>query len=221
MDQLVSAIKELRSELGDSQQAFANRLSLSARAVANYESGRHPTRAVLWSLAMLADQSNNENLAKVFWRAYSAVMKGVLGPVTDEESAWVRMMLALLRNRTLVPDLTQLGESLLAALATVVSKIKAIPGVDCEDLEEALLWARNHIAPTGEQKVKQLAIQRSKQTGEPFATSYLQTLIGNPELYSEIQKELGYPSDVTLAGVKAGQQPKASPKKRTGKRVKK
>lgn len=65
MNELVASVKELRSRLNVSQQVFANRLGISARAVANYEAGRTPTRGVLFSLAMLAGQIALEGLTAV------------------------------------------------------------------------------------------------------------------------------------------------------------
>jgi transcriptional regulator with XRE-family HTH domain len=54
MDSVVGAVKTLRQRLGESQQAFANRLGLSIRAIANYEKDRRPTGMVLASLARAA-----------------------------------------------------------------------------------------------------------------------------------------------------------------------
>ena len=51
---VASAGKKLRSKLGDSQQAFANRRGLSVRAIANYERGRRPSGAVLFEMVDLA-----------------------------------------------------------------------------------------------------------------------------------------------------------------------
>lgn len=62
----VEATRELRKHLGDSQQAFANRLGLSIRAVANYESDRTPTGRVLVAMSRLAYKSNRSGLFTVF-----------------------------------------------------------------------------------------------------------------------------------------------------------
>jgi transcriptional regulator with XRE-family HTH domain len=55
MRQLVKAVRNLRARLGDSQQAFANRLGVSIRAVANYEKDREATGKALLELKNLAD----------------------------------------------------------------------------------------------------------------------------------------------------------------------
>src|SRR5688500_11011670 len=91
MDPVVTALKKLRERLDESQQAFANRLGLSVRAIANYESGRRPSRAVLFNLTILASQHGLRDLSDVFRAAYAEAMHGVLGPTNDEETAWVRM----------------------------------------------------------------------------------------------------------------------------------
>jgi len=53
-DQLVAATKRLRKLLGESQQAFATRLGLSIRTIANYEGGRRPSGKSLLALANTA-----------------------------------------------------------------------------------------------------------------------------------------------------------------------
>lgn len=62
----VQAVKNLREHFGESQQAFATRLGLSIRAIANYESDRAPTGRALMSLAQAADTAGRDDLANVF-----------------------------------------------------------------------------------------------------------------------------------------------------------
>jgi len=69
MDPVVGAVKALRHELGDSQQAFANRLGLSIRAIANYEKDRKPTGMALASLARAATDARKQNLVNTFMSA--------------------------------------------------------------------------------------------------------------------------------------------------------
>jgi transcriptional regulator with XRE-family HTH domain len=54
MDPLAKDVRELRQHLGESQQAFATRLGLSIRAIANYEKDRRPTGMALLALARAA-----------------------------------------------------------------------------------------------------------------------------------------------------------------------
>lgn len=66
MDPVVKAVRALRQYLGDSQQAFANRLGLSIRAIANYEKDRKPTGMALVSLARAASDAGKEDLKNTF-----------------------------------------------------------------------------------------------------------------------------------------------------------
>jgi transcriptional regulator with XRE-family HTH domain len=189
MDHLIASIKELRSRLKESQQAFANRLGISSRAVANYEAGRTPTRKVLWSLTMLAGETQNADLGDVFTKAYNSTMQRLTSPTNDEEQAWVRMVLALLRNKDSVPELDKLGRSLLAAAESLMSASagKAI-ATDTEEFQEAVLWARSQITPNAEQQLDRLAQDRCLRTGESWATAQLRVLLENPELYRKYQE---------------------------------
>lgn len=67
-DEAVSvAIRELRAELGCSQEAFASRAGLSMRAIANYEKNRAPFPKALFQFAKLASQAGRADLASTFW----------------------------------------------------------------------------------------------------------------------------------------------------------
>ena len=68
----IEATRELRKHLGVSQQAFANRLGLSIRAVANYESDRTPTGRVLVALSRAAFEQGRMDLHQVFAEAVVA-----------------------------------------------------------------------------------------------------------------------------------------------------
>ena len=63
---LNTAVKELRSALGLSQQAFATQLGLSIRAVVNYEKNRAPTARALAQLEQLASDNHHPELARIF-----------------------------------------------------------------------------------------------------------------------------------------------------------
>lgn len=190
MGHLITSIKELRSRLKESQQAFANRLGISSRAVANYEAGRTPTRKVLWSLTMLASETGNPDLGDVFSGAYRATMQRLTSPANDEEQAWVRMVLALLRNKDSVPGLKELGRSLLAAAEDLMlaSEGGKTIATDTEEFQEAVLWARSQITPNAEQQLSRLAQARCLKTGESWATAQLRVLVENPELYQKYQE---------------------------------
>jgi len=62
------AVRELRKHLGESQQAFSNRLGLSIATVVKYEAGREPTGKSLLALAQTAREAGRHDLASVFMR---------------------------------------------------------------------------------------------------------------------------------------------------------
>jgi len=66
---LCEAVRELRKHLGESQQAFSNRLGLSISAVVKYEGGREPTGRALAQLAHAAAEAGRHDLAYLFTRA--------------------------------------------------------------------------------------------------------------------------------------------------------
>ena len=70
-DHLISAVRELRQQLGDSQQAFANRLGLSIRAIAYYEKDRRPTGMALAALGKAAKAAERRDLVNTFMTALS------------------------------------------------------------------------------------------------------------------------------------------------------
>lgn len=69
MDTVVKAVRTLREQLGESQQAFAARLGLSIRAIANYEKDRRPTGVALAALARAAEDAGQLRLTYTFVNA--------------------------------------------------------------------------------------------------------------------------------------------------------
>lgn len=69
MDPIIKSVRALRQHLGDTQQAFANRLQLSIRAIANYEKDRRPTGMALASLARAAAAADRQDLVNTFMSA--------------------------------------------------------------------------------------------------------------------------------------------------------
>jgi len=65
---LSEGVQELRRHLGESQQAFSNRLGLSISAVVKYEGGREPTGKALARLAKVAKEVGHPDLANLFAR---------------------------------------------------------------------------------------------------------------------------------------------------------
>ena len=76
-DEIVKAVRDLRKNLGDTQQAFATRLGLSISAITNYEAGRRPAAKPLFALAQAASVSGQTELAGLF-----------MGALTEELDSW-------------------------------------------------------------------------------------------------------------------------------------
>src|ERR1700687_2268146 len=93
------AVRALRGLTGDSQQAFAARLGLSIRAIANYEKDRVPTGRALYQLSQLARELGREDFAKEFSSALSAEFEDVIEPLNPEEKVWPNAVFALVRTR--------------------------------------------------------------------------------------------------------------------------
>ena len=77
---LRKAVRELRAQLGDSQQAFATRLGMSTSEIANYEGHLNPNGTALASLAKVAEETGNKHLADAFMSTLGREL--VLGSVS-------------------------------------------------------------------------------------------------------------------------------------------
>ena len=191
MDSLATVIKELRSKVGDSQQAFANRLGLSVRAIANYEAGRIPKTEVLWRFIGIASDHGLHQLGQELSRAFSERMKGNEQPANSEESAFVRGMLALARNRHLLPTWPAIGRQMLVALKNLLAAAKRHEAVrtDTEELEELVEAMRQVVEPTAMESLRRLAVERRRQTGEEFDAALAAVLNEQPGLARELFEE--------------------------------
>jgi transcriptional regulator with XRE-family HTH domain len=72
--ELATAIRELRTRIGESQQIFATKLGISIRALANYENFQQPPRQVLDAMYSLAKEKGFQDLAQVMHEAAMARM---------------------------------------------------------------------------------------------------------------------------------------------------
>jgi len=193
VDEITAAIKKLRATLGDSQQAFAHRLGLSVRAIANYEGGRRPSGPVLFDLSNLAEGDKIENLAKIFGAAYAKTVRGRIQPTTDQERVLVRIVLCLSRNQHCVLDWSRLATELVASLAALVSFARSNSSglkTDLDELEDTLLEARERITPPAQRKLAKLARELSRGSQMPFDRAYLHVLGMHPELYAQYLEEM-------------------------------
>jgi transcriptional regulator with XRE-family HTH domain len=181
MGALIQAVRKLQKTLGYSQTDFARRLGISLRAVGYYESDREPRGDVLRRLYSLAVKHNLQALAKTFADAISEESQGRATPATAEESAYVRAVLSLTRNRDLLPE-WKLSADLIGGLEALV---RVAPDRDRAAIEEALVELRYHAAPNAEKKIEQLARARSQETGEPLQKAYAHVVYERPDLYAE------------------------------------
>lgn len=201
MDRVAASVKKLRSLLGDSQQAFAQRLGLSVRAIANYEAGRRPSSVALFKLGKLAAINNLVDLAGVFSSAYVVAVRGRTEPI-GQERVLVRIVLSLSRNQEFVRHWSELSVALVDSLTELANSLARLEGKTrgdsaialrtnlkelYETLDEAQHWIR-------EQQLESRVRELSKKTSQPFFCAYLQVLREDPAFssqYAEAMAEFG------------------------------
>src|SRR5690349_5974880 len=64
--EIALAIKRLREHLGESQQSFSNRLEVSIRSIARWETETAPPNTTLMELAVIARAAGRNDLAGTF-----------------------------------------------------------------------------------------------------------------------------------------------------------
>jgi transcriptional regulator with XRE-family HTH domain len=205
---LAKAVRDLRSLTGDSQQAFASRLGLSMRAIANYEKDRIPTGRALYQLSILARELDRPDLADGFSSALSAQLKDTVEPLTAEERAWSNALIALLRNKDLI-DWKRVGSSIVTVLQKLADKRED------HNLDAILLEARYRLSGSAESHLESLAKARQVKTGETYEKAYSEVLLANPQLYEQYLQErataargTSYAKNMALSHMKKGGKPK-------------
>jgi hypothetical protein len=73
-DPVSQAVRDLRTALGESQQAFAYRTKTAIRTIARYETVRPPKGKALAEFQKLAAETGHQKLATVFSEAYMEEM---------------------------------------------------------------------------------------------------------------------------------------------------
>ena len=187
MDSLGPAVKKLRSALGLTQPAFAKRVGVSVRAIANYEKDREPSGEVLRRFASLAARHNLDSLAKIFSDAFAEEIQGRTNSSTAEETAYTQAILLLLRNRSVFSGWGQVSTEVIAALESLIAEARKTPSLKAAlvKMEEVLVELRYHAAPNAEQKLQELARARSDAAGEAFEQAYVHVVYERPDLYEE------------------------------------
>jgi transcriptional regulator with XRE-family HTH domain len=95
------AVRALRQSLGESQQAFSNRLGLALGSVAHYETGRRsPDLVVTLSLFNLASEVGRKDLADFFLQTINTGRAArVMVPVpSEEERSKIRALQLILHD---------------------------------------------------------------------------------------------------------------------------
>jgi DNA-binding XRE family transcriptional regulator len=196
MNHLVSAVRELRKALGDSQQAFATRLGMSVRAIANYETDRAPTGRALYKLEQLARANGRYELACQFARALATEMEWAQEP---RQSVWAGVVREIVRNERLCDGWSELAKALARELEKLIAKAKS--GMQIEsplksqdaaiaNLESWLTEARHAVEGSAEKTVERLAQEWLKENrGKTIEQARAAIWIQRPELYSQYQQE--------------------------------
>jgi len=210
MSDLVIAIKQLREQLGESQQAFATRLGLSVRAIANYEAGRKPTPAVLAQLAQISYDFGTKEVARVFTRSYREACGSRLAGCTAEEQALVRMVLYLARNKHLVPNWYEIRLALLTGIEAISADKSGTRMTNAEDIATALEEGHRLVARNTQERITKLARERAKKTSTTFWAAYEDVIATHPHLQRELLKDIEQDSqkDEKLASTRTARREK-------------
>jgi len=179
---LPKAVRTLRELTGDSQQAFAARLGLSIRAIANYEKDRVPTGRALYQLLRLARELGRQDLAEKFSSALSAEFADSIEPLNPEEKAWSNAAIALFRNKDMI-DWKRFSQSIVNSLEDLSKKC-----VD-KNVEAILVEARYRLSSFAEREIASLAKKRQTKTHEGYEKAYSEVLLENPDLYTRYLQE--------------------------------
>lgn len=114
------AVRQLRTSLGESQQAFAYRMKAAIRTIARYETVRPPKGKALAAFMQLAASNNLPALESVFNRA----LRDEIGvglrdghfPLEENERVISAALVGVLRNARHLPELRKPCEDVLAAI---------------------------------------------------------------------------------------------------------
>jgi len=195
MSDLANSVRELRRTYGDNQQSFAQRVGLSPRAIANYETNRMPNPKALLKFAKLAAAINRSDLASAFTSAFHLQVGESTIDVTDElhraalvaihennEPEWIERELATLVRRA------RKGHPLAYPLILNGDELPD-QNMRIAYLETLLVELRLRSGQSAQTLLEQLAAERAEQTGKTKEAAYVEILIANPELYTRYRQE--------------------------------
>jgi transcriptional regulator with XRE-family HTH domain len=195
MDDLVSAVRELRKALGDSQQAFATRLGMSMRAIANYETDRAPSGRALYKLEQLARASGQYELAHKFAQALATEMDWA----HEAGQVWTGLVRELVRNQKHCARWPDIAAALVGELETLIAHAKS--GMQIEsplksqeaavaNLESYLTEARHALEGSAEKTVARLAKEYLKSNPDKTMEQAQAAIwTQHPDLYTQYRQE--------------------------------
>jgi transcriptional regulator with XRE-family HTH domain len=196
MDDLVSAVRELRKALGDSQQAFATRLGMSMRAIANYETDRAPSGRALYKLEQLARASGQYELAHKFAQALATEMDWAQ---EAGQPVWTGLVRELVRNQKHCAGWPGIAAALVGELETLIAHAKS--GMQIEsplksqeaavaNLESYLTEARHALEGSAEKTVARLAKEYLKSNPDKTMEQAQAAIwTQHPDLYAQYRQE--------------------------------
>jgi transcriptional regulator with XRE-family HTH domain len=130
------AVRELRKTLGESQQAFSNRLGLSISSITHYEGGqRAPDYAVTLKLYRAACDAKRKDLAAFFLQMVntSTVARAVVPVSGEEERIKIRALQSIL-NDSRFAHLRKPLAKLLAPVEKHIRESEAFQRVETADI---------------------------------------------------------------------------------------
>jgi transcriptional regulator with XRE-family HTH domain len=86
-----TALRELRSRTGFTQEGLARKLSVSLQTVALWETKRPPSGIMLARLATLAAEHRYKDLKQIFENALAELPPAVVAEVNRERERWKRI----------------------------------------------------------------------------------------------------------------------------------
>lgn len=196
MDHLVSAVRELRKALGDSQQAFATRLGMSMRAIANYETDRAPTGRALYKLEQLARANGQYELAHKFAGALATEMDWAQ---ESGQPVWSGVVREIVRNQRLCAGWPNIAMALADELEKLIAQAKSgmqiesplkSPDAAIANLESWLTEARYALEGSAEKTVDRFAVEWLKENaGKTPEQAKAAVWKQHPELYAQYLQE--------------------------------
>jgi transcriptional regulator with XRE-family HTH domain len=188
-----AAVRELRTALGLTQQALADRVGVSARAIANYEKNRTPTLKILYRLAGMATEAGRSDIAQVMNQALARQN----APVDITDPLHHAIIVALYENGGVswlqkeLADLIEVARKGRALSYPAVYSLEGIPDQEARisSLENLLVELRLRNPGAALELLEEMARARVEQSGETKEAAMTTLLIAHPDLYARYRQE--------------------------------